>query len=145
MQNLCIYLSGNMTPSPTEYVKWVTKFNKYLKEYELQFESTSSLPMEDIDGPFIVQHGFARLKRSDILVVNSGVKYLEDHLTGSVVEIYEAWRQNKPVYSFCGEGLVRSDQFKSPWIRQFITKNFDSMDDLLYYLRFNENLPGLRG
>jgi len=102
------------------------------------------LPMEDLDGQFIVQHDLARLQRSDVLVVNSGVKYLEDHLTGAVVEIYEAWKQNKPVYSFCGEGLVQSEQFKSPWVRQFITKQFKNMEDLLYYLRFNENLPGLR-
>ena len=132
-----IYLSGNMTPDPNVYYDWVKRFssNANLDMYKFSHAKDTFS-----DGKFIVRHDLARLKHSDILVANVGVLDPSHHLTGLVVEIYEAYKQNKPVYTFVSDDLIVSEQAKSPWVRQFITKEFSSEEELVTYLIFDENL-----
>jgi nucleoside 2-deoxyribosyltransferase len=132
-----IYLSGNMTPDPDIYYDWVKRFtsNEHLDMYKFS-HATDTFN----DSQFIVHHDLARLKHSDILVANVGVLNASHHLTGLVVEIYEAYKQNKPVYTFVSDDLIISEQAKSPWLRQFITKEFSSEEELVAYLIFDENL-----
>jgi len=130
-----IYLSGNMTPSPEFYNSWTEKI---LHKVESKFRCTHSKYKEGIN--FIVQTDLARLKNSHILVVNLGVQDKSHHLTGSIVEIYEAFKRNIPVYAFTCDNLIRSEQADSPWIQSFITKEFNSEIELVRYLMVDETL-----
>ena len=75
-----------------------------------------------------------------MLIVNLGVTALEHHLTGLVVECYEAHNQHMPVYAFTSKELKRSQQGDSPWLQQFITKEFESERELTDYLMSMDNL-----
>lgn len=138
MNKLTIYASGNMTPEPEVYYDWVGPF---AYEVDLLYHVSISQLKDAAEQKFIVQHDLARLKKSDIVVVNLGVKEKWHHLTGLVVEVYEAYKQNKPVYAFVGEGLRRSAQADSAWIQQFVTHEFATYEDLVDYLMVDENLP----
>ena len=132
-----LYLSGNMTPSLEYYKTWTSKM-KY------DFQDTvfkCSIADSKTGAKFIVNHDLARLKRCDALVVNLSVTSTEHHLTGLIVEVYEAFKQNMPVYAFYDDSRQRSTQALSPWLQQFITNSFNSYDDLMDYLLFEENLP----
>ena len=126
---LNIYLSGNMTPTPEAYEKWTS-----------EFKETFQLPCKVFKAgklkchKQIVQTDLYMLQKSDIVIVNLGVPDINDHMTGAVVEVYEAYRQGKLVFGFTGNGLVRSKQSDSPWFKSFITKELDNIDDLMEYL-----------
>lgn len=134
-----IYLSGNMTPSAEIYDTWTSLFEEHLSLFDTPFECSASKLKDPFDGKFIVHHDLARLKNCDIVVANLSVTDKAHHLTGAVVEIYEAYKQNKPVYVFYGDG-VKSEQASSPWIQQFVTKEFEHLTDVLEYLIHEENV-----
>lgn len=134
---LKIYLSGNMSPNPSVYFEWIENFQRNIALRDKYILSTATY---ESDSKFIVRHDLARLTKCDILVVNLGVTNLEHHLTGAVIEIYEAYKQNKPVYAFVSNNLVPSSQSLSPWIDEFITFKFDSEEDLVNFLLYEENI-----
>lgn len=136
MRKKTIYLSGNMTPNSGAYYSWVSRMTE-----DLDLDYDLSWSVEKHDPKFIVRHDLARLKKCDILVVNLGVTNTKHHLTGAIVEVYEAYKQNIPVYAFVGDDLKRSEQASSPWISEFITHEFDSYSDIVFHLRWEENLP----
>lgn len=135
MNKPIIYLAGNMTPDPKIYADWVGRFTEMVSE---KYRTTSSNFKEG--NKFIVRQDLGRLTNAHILVVNLGVKDVTHHLTGLVVECYEAYKQNMPVYAFVGYGLERSQQADAPWLTEFITKEFPSEGALQSYLLNNENL-----
>lgn len=132
-----IYLSGNMSPSSIYYDEWTQQISEDL---DYVCETSISKLKDPSDGKFIVHHDLARLKRCDMLVANLSVKDFNYHLTGAIVEIYEAFKQNKPVYTFWDESAYPSEQSLSPWIQEFVTKHFNSYEDLIDYIRFEDNL-----
>lgn len=134
---LKIYLSGNMSPNPSVYFEWIENFQRNIALRDKYILSTATY---ESDSKFIVRHDLARLTKCDILVVNLGVTNLEHHLTGAVIEIYEAYKQNKPVYAFVSNNLVPSSQSLSPWIDEFITFKFDREEDLVNFLLYEENI-----
>ena len=136
---LNIYLAGNMTPDAMHYDAWTTKFISVLDGWD--GPARSGVANQHLSGRMIVRHDLARLRKSDILVVNLAVEDPRNHLTGMVVEIYEAFRLGIPVYAFT-DGYHRSEQADSPWIQEFITHEFQDVEELLHHLQFNENLPG---
>jgi nucleoside 2-deoxyribosyltransferase len=131
-----IYLSGNMTPNTDHYFEWCKEFQQYMWSIE---EYACSMPLDHhiTDAQFIVRHDLARLKASDLVAVNLNVLDKSHHLTGVVVEIYEAYKQDKPVYTF-GDCEHISEQANSPWISQFITRHFETMEDLMIFLQFDD-------
>jgi nucleoside 2-deoxyribosyltransferase len=131
-----IYLSGNMTPNMDHYFEWTTEFAQSMHDIE-EYVLSTPIEQEIHDAQFIVRHDLARLKASDLLVANLNVLDNSHHLTGVVVEIYEAYKQNKPVYTF-GDYENISEQADSPWISQFITKHFVTMEDLVVFLKFDD-------
>ncbi len=138
-----IYLAGNMTPEPDYYNDWTKKFKERLEEKSFESKNCYKCTTAQYkDTPqMIVQHDLARLKKSDILVANVGLTDRNYHLTGMICEVYEAYKQNKPVYTFVDEGLYESIQSFSPWFDQFVTKKFISMNEIIEYLKHDENLP----
>lgn len=133
-----IYLSGNMTPSAEYYDMWTSTMTYDLEDVNIR---TSISELKDpSDGKFIVYHDLARLKRCDMLVANLSVTDHNYHLTGAIVEIYEAYKQNKAVYTFFDDAALASEQALSPWIQQFVTRHFDTYEDLIDYLRLEENV-----
>jgi len=135
MNKPIIYLAGNMTPSPESYNKWTKNIEDSLK---YKFRCTASHFKSGNN--FIVQQDLGRLKNAHILIVNLGVSDISNHLTGLVVECYEAFKQNKPVYAFVSNDLIRSNQADSPWIQSFITHEFNSQSEMINYLINDDNL-----
>lgn len=135
MNKPIIYLAGNMTPDPKVYTNWVLNFSEDVSEkYRATFSNFKT------DSKFIIRQDLARLTNAHILVANIGVTDLSHHLTGLIVECYEAFKQNIPVYVFVGHGLKRSQQADAPWLQEFITKEFTSEENLKTYLLTQENL-----
>lgn len=132
-----IYLSGNMSPSADYYSDWTQRITEDLGEY---FETSISELKDPTYGKFIVHHDLARLKRCDMVIANLSVQNTNYHLTGAIVEIYEAFKQNKAVYTFWDDGAYPSEQSLSPWIQQFVTRHFHSYDELVDFVRFEDNL-----
>lgn len=137
MKSTKIYASGNMTPRPELYYFWIGQLKNDLDERYDVSESTFKNPQH---GKLIVRHDLARLKECDILVINLGVTDTNHHLTGAVVEVYEAYKQGIPVYAFTTPNTLRSHQANSPWMSEFIAAEFDSYDSLVNYLNFDEVL-----
>lgn len=139
MSKLNIYVAGNMTPDTSVYTSYANQLNTDLQDskYKCSIVNVDA----QLSAKFIVHHDLARLKKCDLVVANLGVKDTTHHLTGMVVEIYEAYKQNKPVYTFVDSGLKYSEQSKSPWIQEFVTRHFESYEDLIEFLLFDENLP----
>jgi nucleoside 2-deoxyribosyltransferase len=135
MSKPIIYLAGNMTPSPDYYNEWTKKISEDLED---EFRLTYSRFKDD--PKFIVQDDLGRLRNSHIVVVNLGINDINHHLTGLIVECYEANKQHKPVYAFYDDDKIRSSQSDSPWLQSFITKEFNSYDDLVHYLKIESNL-----
>lgn len=138
MSKINIYLSGNMTPSPKYYDEWTRNFAKSLQLYTDKYYCSKSEPK--VGAKLIVQHDLARLRKCDIVVANLGVTDKKHHLTGMIVELYEAIKQHKVVYAFTGDGMKRSDQANSPWMSEFISYEFDCEDDLFQHLQVSESL-----
>ena len=138
MNRINIYLSGNMTPNVRYYNQWTSEFIKALKESERYRCSVSCLKHHN---KLIVHHNLARLHKCDIVVVNLGLTDVNHHLTGAVIEMYEAIKQQKVVYAFTGEGMIRSVQADSPWVSEFITHEFNSMQDVIDHLVHDDNIP----
>lgn len=134
-----IYCAGNMTPNADIYFDWVDRLESKLAGLDFKISKSHYKPKEL--GKFIVRHDLARLKYCDAVVINLGLTDTNHHFTGSLMEIYEAARQGKPVYAFTGRTLERSVQADSPWMKEFITHEFDSLNELVDYLRVEENLP----
>ena len=135
MNKPIIYLAGNMTPSPDSYKKWTTEMGSKLSK---KFRTSPSVFK---DGQkFIVRQDLGRLTNAHMVIANLGVTDTNHHLTGLIVECYEAFKQNMPVYAFVSNDLERSHQANSPWLQEFITKEFNSEDEMLEYLLENENL-----
>lgn len=130
-----IYLSGNMTPSPLFYNAWTDRFAEKTKP---KFRLTKSNPK--VGDNFIIHTDLARLKNSHILVVNLSVSDINHHLTGAIVECYEAFKNNIPVYAFTCNNMKRSLQADSPWLKSFIAKEFDTEQELVRYLLLEETL-----
>lgn len=135
MNNPIIYLAGNMTPTPEHYEKWTERIEKQLKG---SYRTTASNFKQGTN--FIVNQDLGRLKNAHIVVVNFGISDINHHLTGAIVECYEAFKQNKPVYTFTSNDLIRSSQADSPWIKAFVTNEFENEADLIDYLLNHENL-----
>jgi nucleoside 2-deoxyribosyltransferase len=135
-----IYLSGNMTPSADYYEKWTSMFSDYLEKFDTPYKCSISKLKDPTDGKFIVHHDLARLKRCDILVANLSVTDTSHHLTGAIVEIYEAYKQNKPVYVYYSTENPRSEQAGSSWIQQFVTREFNDIIELFDFLIHEENV-----
>lgn len=133
-----LYLSGNMSPSSDYYYVWTEKLKESLENAGYEF--SISMLKDPSQSKFIVQHDLARLKRCDCVVVNLNVFNSSYHLTGAVVEVYEAYKQGKAVYAFSDPDIPVSEQGDSPWMDQFITARFDSMEDLIAWLQFEDNL-----
>lgn len=131
-----IYLSGNMSPSIDYYFAWCQSFAEQVND---MFSCTMPIETVEYSPQFIVHHDLARLKASDLVVANLNVLDKSHHMTGTVVEIYEAYKQNKPIYSFGASEFI-SDQATSPWMSQFITKHFETLDDLITFIRFDDTL-----
>lgn len=131
-----IYVSGSMSPSPKNYRAYSIDLLDALDGHGYEI----SVSLHKPNNRFIVHHDLARLKRSDIVVINLGVSDTSHHMTGCVVELFEANRLNIPVYAFVGDGLLRSEQADSPWMEQFITFEFDSFNELINYLICDENI-----
>lgn len=137
-----IYLSGNMTPNVEFYNEWTNKLKNILsygKNLNVSIAKNKEIKYFD-DKKFIVRHDLARLKRCDAVVINLGVTDLSHHLTGAVVEIYEAYKSGIPVYAFCSDNALLSTQSSSPWIEEFITKFFYTEEDLVNFLRYDDNM-----
>jgi len=130
-----IYLSGNMTPSPLFYNAWTDRF---IEKVRPRFRITKSNPKTGDN--FIVHTDLARLKNSHILVINLGVSDTNHHLTGAIVECYEAYKNNIPVYAFTCNNMKRSLQSDSSWLKSFIAKEFNSESELVRYLLTEETL-----
>ena len=130
-----VYLAGNMTPDPKIYEDWVDELvDKIFAKYDCTAATVK--PTEK----FIVRSDLGRIKQSHMMIVNLGVTDLSHHLTGLVVECYEAYKQDMPVYAFTSDNLKRSQQANSPWLQHSITHEFKSEDDLVTYLMNQENL-----
>jgi len=130
-----IYLAGNMTPSPIHYNAWTDKMVAYLeRRYRCSASNFKS------GNNFIVQQDLGRMKNAHMLIANLGVAETEHHLTGLIVECYEAFKQNMPVYAFVSDNLKRSQQADSPWLQSFITKEFANELELRNYLLTEDNL-----
>ena len=138
MSKPTVYYSGNMTPSYEMYYH----HGKLLQE-GISSKYVLSLPdIEDFfhNEKFVVRHDIARISKSDLLVLNLGLTDTNHHLTGSIVEVYEAYTQGIPVYAYTPEDMVRSKQANSPWLKHFITHDFGTYEDLVDFLLFQENL-----
>lgn len=133
-----IYLSGNMSPCADYYYNWTNDVHSALSDSG--YECSISAFKDPSKGRFIVRHDLARLTRCDMVVINLSLMDEAYHMTGAVVEIYEAYKQGKPVYAFTEEDCPRSPQANSPWMSEFITEEFESLDDLIYFLQFEDNL-----
>jgi len=135
-----IYLSGNMTPDADYYDSWTADLALDLDDTD--FVCSSSMLKDPSDGKYIVNHDLARLTRCDMVVANLSVTDKNFHLTGLIVEVYEAYKQNKPVYTFFDDvgDYIPSDQGLSPWIQQFVTRHFNSYSDLIDFIRFEDNV-----
>jgi len=130
-----LYLSGNMTPSPLFYNAWTERFAEKVNH---KFRTTKA-GFKDTDN-FIVHTDLARLKNSHILILNLGVQDISHHLTGAIIECYEAFKLNIPEYAFTCKSLKRSQQADSPWLRSFISKEFENESELASYLITKETL-----
>lgn len=135
MNKPIIYLAGNMTPDASIYNKWT---NSMIETLGKKFRLSPSI-FKNGD-KFIVEQDLGRLKNSHIVVVNLGVTDTNHHLTGLIVECYEAHEQNMPVYAFTSNDLYRSNQANSPWLKSFITHDFGTEENLVNYLLNDENL-----
>lgn len=124
-----------MTPNPDYYDLWTYDFSKKVKS---KFRTTSSNFKQG--SKFIVRQDLGRLRNCHILVLNLGLESVNHHLTGAVVEVYEAYKMGIPVYAFTGEKRVRNSQADSPWLQEFISKEFISEQDLVDYLLNSENI-----
>jgi len=130
-----VYLAGNMTPDPKVYNDWTEEIEeKIFSKYRCTTASTK--PTEK----FIVRQDLARIKQAHIIIVNFGVTDINHHLTGLVVECYEAYKQEMPVYAFTSERLHRSQQANSPWLQHSITHEFKTEEEMILYLMNVENL-----
>lgn len=130
-----IYLAGNMTPDPLIYNAWTDKLSSRLTP---KFRPSASNYKSG--NSFIIGQDLGRLKNAHILIVNLGVDDLNHHLTGLIVEVYEAFKQNMPIYAFTSDNLLRSKQADSPWLQSFISNEFKSQQELIDYLMSDENL-----
>lgn len=130
-----IYLAGNMTPSAENYYKWTDRISEKLK---LKFRS--SISEFKTGEKWIVRQDLGRLQNAHMVIVNLGVTDSAHHLTGLIVECYEAYKQNMPVYAFTSREFERSQQGNSPWLQYSITQEFTTEDELIEYLLENENL-----
>ena len=130
-----IYLAGNMTPSAENYYKWTDRISKKLK---LKFRS--SISKFKTGEKWIVRQDLGRLQNAHMVIVNLGVTDSAHHLTGLIVECYEAYKQNMPVYAFTSREFERSQQGNSPWLQYSITQEFTTEDELIEYLLDSENL-----
>ena len=137
MSKINIYLSGNMTPSSVYYDTWTKMFADQVEASGI-YKCTIAKPLQD--GKLIVHHDLARLKKCDIIVANFSIKTDGIHFTGMIIELYEAIKQNKVVYAFTDSSMIRTEQANSPWIQQFVSKEFSSMQDVLEHLQ-NDNIP----
>ena len=135
MNKPIVYLAGNMTPDPTFYSKWtqnlVEKLSSKFRLSPSRFKNGTK---------FIVEQDLGRLKNAHMVIVNLGVTDTNHHLTGLIVECYEAHKQNMPVYAFTSNDLKRSNQANSPWLESFITHDFETEENLVRYLLEYENL-----
>lgn len=130
-----IYLAGNMTPSAENYYNWTDRISEKLK---LKFRS--SISEFKTGEKWIVRQDLGRLQNAHMVIVNLGVTDSTHHLTGLVVECYEAYKQNMPVYAFTSQEFERSQQGNSPWLQYSITQEFTTEDELIEYLLESENL-----
>lgn len=124
-----------MTPNPLIYDSWTNRINTFL---ENKFRTTSSKWKQG--EKWIVRQDLGRLQNAHMVIVNLGVTDLSHHLTGLVVECYEAHKQNMPVYAFTSKELQRSQQADSPWLQHSITHEFQSEKEMIEYLMGTENL-----
>ena len=99
--------------------------SQYLVGFALEYTNIKEYGREKLE-----------LKKCDMVVINLSVEN-DAHLTGAIVECYEAIKQGKVVYAFTGD-KPRSEQANSPWLRSFITKEFGSMEELVTFLQFDE-------
>jgi hypothetical protein len=135
MSKPIIYLAGNMTPTPVHYKEWTLRMGVSLAS---RYRTTES---KFKDGEkFIIRQDLGRLKNSHMVVVNLGVSDVSHHLTGLVVECYEAYKQHMPVYAFVSKEMQRSQQANSPWLKYSITQEFENELELIKYLMDKENL-----
>lgn len=134
-QKPIIYLAGNMTPDPQPYNEWTHRIKEY---FGSKFRTTHSKFKHG--EKFIVRQDLGRLENSHMVIVNLGVVDLSHHLTGLVVECYEAYKNNKPVYAFTSSDLQRSQQADSPWLQHSITKEFETEREMITYLMNEDNL-----
>lgn len=136
-----VYLSGNMTPCTNHYHKWCNLMPQQLgPRFNCTKAKDLALANCSDPGKYIVHHDLARLKRCDIVIVNLGVTDRTHHLTGAIVEVYEAYKQGKPVYAFTESGSIRSEQSNSPWMQEFITREFGSKEELITFLKDEDNM-----
>lgn len=98
-----IYLAGNMTPSSENYYKWTDRISK-----KLEHKFRSSISEFKTGEKWIVRQDLGRLQNAHMVIVNLGVTDSAHHLTGLVVECYEAYKQNMPVYAFTSQEFERS-------------------------------------
>jgi nucleoside 2-deoxyribosyltransferase len=129
-----------MTPDRNYFDIWTSELIEHFQVNGSNFNVTAA-KIKNEESKFIVRHALARLNKSDIVIVNLGISDLNHHLTGVIVDIYEAYKQGKLIYAFTGVGKKRSTQAKSPLVDTFITKEFESLEELLTHLQFDENLP----
>ena len=124
-----------MTPNPLIYNAWTDRISARLEQ---KFRPSASKFKEGFR--FIVNQDLGRLKNAHMVIANLGVQDSSHHLTGLIVECYEAHKQNMPVYAFTSSNLTRSQQANSPWLQSFITNEFTSEKELLEYLLSADNL-----
>ena len=130
-----IYLAGNMTPSTENYYNWTDRISK-----KLEHKFRSSISEFKTGEKWIVRQDLGRLQNAHMVIVNLGVTDSAHHLTGLIVECYEAYKQNMPVYAFTSQEFERSQQGNSPWLQYSITQEFTTEDELIEYLLESENL-----
>ena len=109
-----IYLAGNMTPSAENYYKWTDRISE-----KLEHKFRSSISEFKTGEKWIVRQDLGRLQNAHMVIVNLGVTDSAHHLTGLVVECYEAYKQNMPVYAFTSQEFERSQQGNSPLVAIF--------------------------
>lgn len=137
MKKLSVYLSGNMTPDSTHYYDWVSEFSRAFTDSD---RYTCTFSKQKASAKFSVEHDLARLSRSDIVVANLGISNQEHSIASVIIEIYEARRQGKIVLGFVS-GNTRSTQASSPWVSEFLSHEFPTMQDVIDYLIHEDNLP----
>lgn len=112
--------------------EWRKKQQENLRQLGFKFYDPckcfkDEFPSEKINDMSIIMNNLVYLKKCDLMTVN--LEYI-DKSPGSICEMWEFWRQQKPILTF-GEYIK---DIKYPHILGIITQHFESLEELCKYI-----------